>query len=73
MNMAGAQATAFQIAELVEDEQRVVTGAAEGWRELLPSCPPWVGLTPESMSRTMVFEPRRALSIQAPESSVSSA
>jgi len=24
--MAGAQATAFQIAELVEDEQRVVTG-----------------------------------------------
>jgi hypothetical protein len=49
VDVAGTQHAAFQIAELVEEEQWMVADAS-----------PWVGLTLESMSSTMPFGGRRA-------------
>src|SRR5215468_7739839 len=72
VHIAGTQSAAFQIAELVEHEQRMTAGAMVMTVPDARSCSPWVGLTLESMSSTM---PRGGLrlctrSIQSPQRSV---
>ena len=51
---AGPQATALEVAELVDQKQRVITGAAEAAVPDQPSRWPWVGLSELFMSRTML-------------------
>ena len=60
VDIAGAQGASFQIAELVEDEQRMIAGAFVMAVQTLISCSPYVGLTLESISRRMALGGRRA-------------
>src|SRR6516165_10791078 len=53
VHVPGTQSTAFEVAKLVEHEQRVIAGAGVMAFQTLISCSPWVGLTLESMSSTM--------------------
>src|SRR6266404_8935629 len=70
VNVAGTKRAAFQIAELIEHEQRMIAGAVVV-AVLLFSCSPCVGLTLESMSSKMPFGGRRpwTISIHWPDKS----
>jgi hypothetical protein len=59
VDVAGTQSAAFQIAELVEYEERMIAGAFVMAVPHAHLCSPCVGLTLESMSRTTPFGGRR--------------
>src|SRR3982074_1847373 len=60
VNIARAQGAAFQIAKVVEHEQRMIAGEAKCPFQALISCSPCVGLTLESMSSTIPLGGRRS-------------
>ena len=71
VEIAGAKRTAFQVAELVEQEKRMVTDTGVIPFQTLISCSPWVGLTLKSMSSTMPLGGRQPCtrSIHRPDKS----